>query len=398
MQNKIRFATETVNLCSQFVLCMFFFVLVQVWILEQPAAWYVHLTFLCLLLLAIAIRYLITDNLLIYIGLHLLLFLTPLFLPMNNLLVIETVIYLILITIQSLHYWKHNGYHYNTSVPWFPFLLMCVFYIYAIVEHNATLKIIIYIFGVAYLLLYLAKLYLIGLLGFSQSKATNSSVPLTRITKINSILVGFTLGVIAITILFSAIFNVDHIIYDIGKGLLFLITMIAKLVSAFIGWLVQFFPGPSEGREEAVGNWEPFQHLPMEENWITILLNVLMQVTQLTIMMILLFLVFRGIYRMLHQFLLQNLLSDDITETLTCNHDISDSDTTDAITEQKDSRKLSRIRKKYKRAILKHKNTISLHASMTTNEIHNQLSDTDQRNMVALKQSYENERYHNQIE
>ncbi len=395
MQNKIRFATESVNLCNQFVLCMFFFVVLQVLILEQPAPWYVQLTFLCLLLLAIAIRCLITNSLAIYLGLHLVLFLVPVFLPMNNLLTLETVFYLLLITMQSIHYWKHNGYLYNTSVPWFSFLIMFVFYIYGLVEKNHILINIIYIFGVAYLLLYLVKLYLAGLLDFSQAKAMNDTVPLSRITKINSLLIGFLLCITLITILISCIFNVDNLIFDIGKGILYIIVTIGQGISAVVSFIFSKLGGPSPTLRESSGNWEFLQNLPTERTWLTILLEVLLQITQLAIILAILFFIFRGIYRTLHQFLLQNLQSDDITEIITVVNDDKTSYITETLPAKHRQPKLSKIRRRYKKTILKYKDEIELHKAMTTNEIHNCLSEQTQTTLTALKDAYEAERYSN---
>lgn len=393
MNNKILFANETVTLTTHFLLCMFSFVTAQILILGEPAPWYEQLIFITYFGIAIAIRILITSTFFIFIGLHLLLFVTVYFLPINLLLTIECIILLLVLTLQSIDFWKRNGYRQNASIPWPSVMTMFGFYIYAIATHHQMLCNFIYIVGSVYLLLYLARLYLTGLYEFANAKANIKRLPLKQIVRTNSTLVGLIIAVIGIAIILSNIFNLDHTIFSIGEGLLIILRYLAAGVNALFTWLGNLLKGASPGTGNEDGIAELFSNMRPETSLFTTVLDIIFKFLQCVIFGFLLFWIFRGMYRIARRFLIQNLQSGDQIEGL------SQRKQDELVFLVEDAEKLpskmprSKIRRQYKKAVLRHKKDMVLKSSMTTNEIHCGLSDENQKRMQQLKKAYEEERY-----
>lgn len=393
MNNKILFANEAVTLATHFVLCMFSFVIAQILILGAPAPWYDQLIFIVYFGIAIAIRLLITSTFFIYIGLHLFLFGTVYFLPINMLLTIECIIFLLILTLQSIDFWKRNGYRQNASVPWPSVMVMFGFYIYAITTHQQMLCNFIYISGSVYLLLYLARLYLTGLYELSNSKTNIKRLPLTQIVKTNSTLVGLIIAIIAIAIFLANIFNLDNIIFSIGQGLLIILKYIAAGFSAVLTWFGNLLKGASLSGGDGGSLAKIFTDLRPETSLLTTILDILFKVMQCVIFGLLLFWIFRGMYRISRKFLLQNMQSGDHVEGLVENK-MDDLSFVLSDAGSMSHRMLrSKIRRQYKRAIMKHKKNMVLKASLTTNEIDCQLPPESRQRMQALKKAYEEERY-----
>lgn len=393
MNNKILFANEAATLATHFVICMFSFVVAQILILGEPAHWYEQLIFIAYFGIAIAIRLLITNTFFIYLGLHLLLFGTIYFLPVNLLLTIECVIFLCILTLQSIDFWKRNGYRQNASVPWPSLMAMFGFYIYAIATHNQMLCNFIYILGTVYLLLYLARLYLTGLYELANSKTNIKRLPLAQIVKTNSTLVGIVIVLTAITIFLVNILNLDNTIFNIGKGLLVILKYIVAGIMALLTWLGSLLKNASLSSGEGDSLAEVFANMRPEASLLTTIFDILFKIMQCAVFGLLLFWIFRGMYRISKKFLLQNLQSGDHVEGLAENKKddlafiIADADAMPAKMPR------SKIRRRYKKAVLKNKNHMVLKPSLTTNEIDRQLPPEESERMQKLKLAYEKERY-----
>lgn len=393
MNNKILFANEAVTLATHFVLCMFSFVVAQILILGKPAPWYAQLIFIAYFGIAIAIRLLITNIFFIYIGLHLILFGTVYFLSVNLLLTIEYIIFLFVLTLQSIDFWKRNGYRQDTTIPWPSVMAMFAFYIYAIATHHQMLCNFIYIIGSVYLLLYLARLYLTGLYELANSKFSIKRLPLKQIVKTNSTLVGLIITIIGIAILLANIFNLDDVILNIGQGLLIIFRYIIAGMNAIFTWLNSLLKGTNLDSGGGDGIFEIFSRMRPEPSLLSTILDVIFKLSHCILFGFLLFGIFRGMYRIVRNFLMQNLQLGDHVEGL------AKSKRDDLVFLVESADKMppkmprSKIRRQYKRAILRHKKHMVLTSSMTTNEIHNQLPATTQKRMQELKNAYEEERY-----
>lgn len=393
MNNKILFANEAVTLTTHFVLCMFSFVVAQILILGNPAPWYEQLIFIVYFGIAIAIRLLITSTFFIYMGLHLVLFGTIFFLPINLLLTIESFILLLILTLQSIDFWKRNGYRQNASVPWPSVMTMFGFYIYAIATHHQMLCNFIYIIGSVYLLLYLARLYLTGLYELANSKTNIKCLPLKQIVRTNSILVGLIITIIGIAIVLANIFNLDNVILNIGQGLLVILRYVIAGIIAVFTWLGNLLKGASPGSNDADGLFEIFSGIRPKTSLLTVILDIIFKFLQCVVFGFLLFWIFRGMYRIARKFLMKNLQSGDHVEGLVGNKRDDLVFLVESAEDMPPKMPRSKIRRQYKRAILRHKKDMVLKSSMTTNEIHNRLSAVEQERMQKLKSAYEEERY-----
>ena len=396
VNRKILYVNEGITLANHFVLCMFFFVVAQVLLLGDSEPWYYQLLFFVYLAFAVAIRLLITDTFFIFLGLHIFLFCSVYFIPMNLLLTIECTIYLFILTCQSISFWKQNGYRQNTSLPWPSLLAMFCFYIYAIFTHREHLCLIIYIMGTVYLLLYLAKLYTTGLYKMATSKISVSRLPLAQIVKTNSSIVGLIIGIIAITILLANIFNLDETIHTIVKCFLILLHYISAGIAAFFSWIYNLlFSGASESRQAQSSLAEVFANLKPSTSLLATIIEIIFYIFQCIVFGLLIFWIIRGMYRMIKLFLMRNLQTDDTVEGLSAT---KRDDLVFVITETEplpEKTPRSRVRRRYKKAVQKHAKDIALHAALTTNEIAERLPERERIKMEQLKASYEAARYYN---
>lgn len=396
MNRKILYVNEGITLANHFVLCMFFFVVAQVLLLGNPEPWYYQLLFFVYLAFAVAIRLLITDTFFIFLGLHIFLFCSVYFIPMNLLLTIECTIYLFILTCQSISFWKRNGYRQNTSLPWPSLLAMFCFYIYAIFTHQENLCLIIYIMGTVYLLLYLAKLYTTGLYEMATSKISVSRLPLAQIVKTNSSIVGLIIGIIAIAILLANIFNLDETIYTIIKCFLVLLHYISAGIAAFFSWIYNLLSAGGSGATQASASLsEVFANLRPSASLLATIIEIIFYIFQCIVFGLLIFWIFRGMYRMIRLFLMRNLQTDDTVEGLAAT---KRDDLVFVITETEplpEKAPRSRVRRRYKKAVQKHAKDIALHAALTTNEIAERLPERERIKMEQLKASYEAARYYN---
>lgn len=396
VNRKILYVNEGITLANQFVLCMFFFVVAQVLVLESPAPWYYQLLFFAYLAFAVAIRLLITDTFFIFLGLHIFLFFSVYFIPMNLLLTIECIIYLFILTCQSISFWRQNGYRQNTSLPWPSLLFMFCFYLYAIFTHRENLCLIIYIMGIVYLLLYLAKLYTTGLYEMATSKINVRRLPLAQIVKTNSSIVGLIIGIIAIAILLANVFNLDETIYTIGKCLLILLHYISAGIAAFFSWIYNLLSaGTPETRQAAASLAEVYANLKPSASLLATIIEIIFYIFQCIVFGLLIFWIFRGMYRMIRLFLMRNLQTDDAVEGLVSTKRDDLAFVISAAESLPKKAPRSRIRRRYKKAVQKHAKDIALHAALTTNEIAERLPERERIKMEQLKASYEAARYYN---
>ena len=394
MNNKILLATEAVTLAIQFILCMFLFLTAQILILGAPAPWYEQCVFVAYLGIAVLIRLLITNSFLIYIGLHLFLYSTILILPFSLFMTIESSIYLTFLMIQSIDFWRRNGYKQNTTVPWPSICVMLGFYIFAIITKNALLCNLIYILGSVYLLLYLARLYLTGLYNMANDKTATRQFPLDQVTRINSIMILLILSITAITITLANLINLDHIIISMGHGRL----MLAKYVIAFFIFLwsliSRFFHGGQD--TEQMPDSDLFHTAKTDPTLFAIIFDILFKIFECAMFGLMIYWIFRGLYRLSRKFMLRNLLDQDHVEGLAPVRPDAGSDSFDHLGRYRIRMPHSKIRRQYKRAILKHKNELALHESMTTTEIYAALPDRTQKQINTLHQKYNEERYHSE--
>ncbi len=395
MNSKILYVNEGITLANQFVLCMFFFIVAQTLLLGAPVPWYYQILFLIFLLFTVAIRLLITSTFIIYLGLHIVLLVSVYMIPMNNLLRLESTLYLIILTCQSVDFWKRNGYKQNSSLPWPSLLAMLCFYIYGIATHREQLCSIINVIGSVYLLLYLVKLYVTGLYELVNSKTNVSRLPLTQIVKTNSLIIGVILFVITIAVLLANIFNMDQALFTIGKCLLIVFHYIYAGIGAFLSWLYHLLfkgnPSPGQAPEPLR---EIFANLKPNASLLGTILEILFYIFQCLVLGIIVFWIFRGAYRLVKRFLTGNMQSGDIVEGLSCQKKDDLVFVTEQIRGLPFKLPLSKIRRKYKRAVLKHKKEIDLKPSLTTDEIAALLSEKEREQMQKLKASYEAVRYY----
>ncbi|MBR6223122.1 MAG: hypothetical protein IKQ71_06760 [Lachnospiraceae bacterium] len=390
MEEKITLANEIVSVTMHFIGCMTFFVIFQILMLGEASPLFMQAMFPLFFGITFAIRLLIKESYLIYVGLHIFLFTTLFLLPHNFLMFSEYVIYLTMLTVHGIAYWRGIKYKANTGFSLIPFTFMCFFYIYAYITHESLQMIILTIGGTIYLLLFLARLYLNGLYVLSHDKINADNMPLSQITLSNSTIIGVILFVAAISLLIADLINADSLLFTLTGGLAAVLSFIGSIIAIFFKWISCIFGG--EGM--FAGMADLFDKINEEANKNNIVARIIDIIFALIFIAIAIFItsrIFKIIYGFASSILKKNNLSTDTIEMITRKKK------TPLIIEklkpQKKKEPISKIRRQYKKEIEAFGKKLVLTKAMTCGDIEAQMTEAEASKLKDLKEAYEKERY-----
>ncbi len=390
MKEKITLSNEIVTMTMHFIGSMTFFVIIQLLMLGVAAPLYMQAMFLLFFGVTFAIRLLIKDSFAIYIGLHIFLFFTLFLLPHNYLLFVEYVVYLAMLTVHAVSYWRGIKYVANTGLTIIPFVFMCFFYIYAYLAKESFQMIVLTIGGTIYLLLFLAKLYLNGLYVLSHDKINSKNIPLTQITISNSAIIGVILLVAAITLTIADLINADSLIFTLAGAIATVVRFIGTIIFGFIKWLSSIFNG--DGMFSGLTDlFDKLNEEANKDNLIARIIDIIFIVIALAISAFIISRIFKILYSAANFFLKKNTLPTDKVEMITIKK--RPPFITEILKPEKKKAPKSRIRRRYKKEIEAFGKKLVLTKAMTCGDIEAQMTEAEAAKLKWLKEAYEKERY-----
>lgn len=179
---------------------------------------------------------------LLYIFLHGLFFLPIWMVPFPT--VCYKYLYLTLLILENIHgilIWKRSKEKPYEEAPWALFLVITVIYIITLAYHLTTLSQLIYVCGIALLLLHFIRLSLEGLSKTLSKSSHAASVPVKKIVLTHSFLIGFIAIAFLITAVFVYVFRLDRAAYYIGEYIVKLTQVIIYFFFYLIGLLRALF-------------------------------------------------------------------------------------------------------------------------------------------------------------
>ena len=390
MSQKIGFYNEIIYSVMQLLAGISFFFSAQIITTGCMSPLYVQILFVLCYVAVIVIRHYINGNLLIYMLAHLTLFSTLMVIDLADVMFIIFAVYLILMTVGSIIYWHKNGMMDNVNVSWISFVLLCVSYIYAFLNGYNLLKNYILIAGCIYMLLYMIRLYLKGLYDLSKNQLLHKQLPLAQITKSNSYIIGMLIVIMALSMLIAVAINLDGLLYIIGdflmtvlrvliKGIINLFTIVAKLLK-------------NHDIAETGSLWDGIGKEIGEEGLISKIFNFIMALLKILFSLYVIYRLGKGMSSGIAKLLSGNNLPFDKVECIKVKENGIKQTVKNIIQNNPDKPK-SKIRRKYKRAVLKLRDKIVLKESMTVGQIEAQMAEEDAAKMSSLKEAYERERY-----
>ncbi|MBE5924420.1 MAG: hypothetical protein E7271_08135 [Lachnospiraceae bacterium] len=388
MSNKIDLCGNIISQTMHFIISLTLFIVAQTVLIGVPAPFYMQMMFLLCYSAIIVIRYLVNANFLIYMIAHVTLYTTLFLIPVSSLMFIVFAVFFVAMTVQSVMFWKKNGNVDKSEVPWFSIVVFCISYIYAYVDGHNLLRIYLLVTGVLFLLMFMANFYVESLYQLSKNTMFHSHLPLQQIVKTNSVIIALIIAVTFMTILLANIIDLDHLIYNIGDGIVAVIRVFLRSLFAILSWFASLFEGD---RVVDLGSLvDSFSNIVKEESFISKLLNVLFAVIKIVATSFFVLWVLRGANKRVRQYLKDNVLPTDKVTSVKA----KEPESRDIIKHVFASVEPNNsIRKRYRREVLKNKGDLVLTNFLTTGEIEAGMDERTARKMRPLKEAYEAERY-----
>lgn len=393
MTSKISFYNEIVSTLMNFLAGITFFWTAQIVVLGGLSALYIQVLFLVCYISVIAIRHFINGNFLIYMIAHFTLYLTLLTIPVLNVMFIIFAAYLIIMTGWSVSYWRGNDFKKNGDIPWLPVTLLCISYIYAFVSHHNLLKNYIFVVGCIYLLLFIIRLYIKGLYDLSGSRLFHRQLPLIQIIRTNSYMIGALVIIMALSMILANIINLDDLLYIIGDFLVAMLRVLIKGLFMFLTWIADLFKNADIMDIGSI--LDALGEEVKEEGLVSKILNFIWALFKIGITLLFIYYVGRRMNIKIRQYLKDNNLPMDKVEHIRIRENGLKM-VTGTIARSRSNEPDSRIRRRYKRAVLKFGKRLVLTKSMTVGQIEAQMTEKEAEDMRGLKEAYEQERYHDE--
>lgn len=393
MTSKISFYNEIVSTLMNFLAGITFFWTAQIVVLGGLSALYIQVLFLVCYISVIAIRHFINGNFLIYMIAHFTLYLTLLTIPVLNVMFIIFAAYLIIMTGWSVSYWRGNDFKKNGDIPWLPVTLLCISYIYAFVSHHNLLKNYIFVVGCIYLLLFIIRLYIKGLYDLSGSRLFHRQLPLIQIIRTNSYMIGALVIIMALSMILANIINLDDLLYIIGDFLVAMLRVLIKGLFMFLTWIADLFKNADIMDIGSI--LDALGEEIREEGLVSKILNFIWALFKIGVTLLFIYYVGRGMNIKIRQYLKDNNLPMDKVEHIRIRENGLKM-VTGTIARARSNEPDSRIRRRYKRAVLKFGKRLVLTKSMTVGQIEAQMTEKEAEDMRGLKEAYEQERYHDE--
>ncbi len=389
MSQKIELYNEIMHYVMQFLAGISFFLTAQIITAGHMSPLYVQILFVLCYVAVIVIRHYINGNLLIYMLSHLTLFSTLLVIDLADVMFITFAVYLILITVGSIIYWNNKGIMDSVNVSWISFVLLCVSYIYAFLNGYNLLKNYILIAGCIYMLLYMIRLYLKGLYDLSKNQLLHKQLPLAQIAKSNSYIIGMLIVIMALSMLIAVAINLDGLLYIIGD---FLMTILRILIKGMIN-LFTIIAKLLKNHDIPAGSlWNGMGNEIGEEGLISKIINFIMALLKILFSLYVIYRLGKGMSSGIAKLLSGNNLPFDKVERIKVKENGFKQTVRSIIENNRDEPK-SKIRRKYKKAVLRLRDKIVLKESMTVGQIEASMTEEDAAKMSSLKEAYECERY-----
>lgn len=390
MSAKISVYNEIISSVMHFIAGITFFLTAQIMILGGLAAFYVQLLFVICYIAVILIRHFINGNFLIYMLAHGTLYVTLLVIPVSSVMFILFAVFLAILTAWSVSYWRHNGTGNTAAVPWLSVTILCISYIYAFVTHHDLLKNFILVVGSLYILLFMVKFYLKGLSDISGNRLYHKRLPLKQIIKTNSYMIGILIVIMALSMILANIINLDNLLYVIGDFLLAVIRFLIKGLFIVLTWIADLFKNADIMDIGSV--LDALGKEVEEEGLVSKILDFLWAVIKITLTLLFILYVTKNMNSKIRQYLKDNTLSTDKAEFMKMRENGLKMAVSNIVRNSTEEPK-SRIRRRYKKAILKFGKRLVLTKSMTVGQIEAQMTDKEAESMKSLKRAYEQERY-----
>lgn len=390
MSAKISVYNEIIASVMHFIAGITFFLTAQIMILGGLAAFYVQLLFVICYIAVILIRHFINGNFLIYMLAHGTLYVTLLVIPVSSVMFILFAVFLAILTAWSVSYWRHNGTGNTAAVPWLSVTILCISYIYAFVTHHNLLKNFILVVGCVYMLLFMVKFYLKGVYDISGNRLYHKQLPLKQIIKTNSYMIGILIVIMALSMILANIINLDNLLYVIGDFLLAVIRFLIKGLFIVLTWIADLFKNADIMDIGSV--LDALEKEVEEEGLVSKILDFLWAVIKITLTLLFILYVTKNMNSKIRQYLKDNTLSTDKAEFMKMRENGLKMAVSNIMRNSTEEPK-SKIRRRYKRAILKFGKRLVLTKSMTVGQIEAQMTDKEAESMEPLKKAYEQERY-----
>ena len=394
MVSKISYCSEIIMNIMSFMAAITFFFVVQMIVLGGLGPLFIQGLFVLSFAAVIVIRLLINGNFIIYMAAHLTLFLTLAAIPVRSIIFIVFAIYLIVLTIRSVSYWKNNGMKKEVEIPWLTVGLFVISYIYAYVTHHNLLTDYLLVVGSLYLLLYMVRLYLKGIADIAGNRLFYKQLPLSQIVKTNSFMVGGVVVITALAMFLAVLIDADDLIYVIGDGLIVIIRVLLKGFFVVLTWIADLFKNVDYTGIEQL--WEELGNVVTKEGLVSKIIRLILAALKILITVLFLLWVGKGMNNKIRNYLKDNILPTDRVEKIRIK-DKSLISAVSSITRRKSDEPANPIRRKYKREIKHFGSRLVLTKAMTVGQIEAQMTEKEAAGMKALKEAYEKERYRDEI-
>jgi hypothetical protein len=203
-------------------------------------------------------------------------------------------------------------------------------------------------------------------------------------------MIGILIAIMELSMILANIINLDNLLYDIGDFLLAVIRFLIKGLFIVLTWIADLFKNADIMDIGSV--LDALGKEVEEEGLVSKILDFLWAVIKITLTLLFILYVTKNMNSKIRQYLKDNTLSTDKTEFMKMRENGLKMAVSNIMRNSTEEPK-SKIRRRYKKAILKFGKRLVLTKSMTVGQIEAQMTDKEAESMKPLKRAYEQERY-----
>lgn len=197
----------------------------------------------------------------------------------------------------------------------------------------------------------------------------------------------------AISMILANIINLDDLLYIIGDFLVAVLRVLIKGLFVILTWIADLFKNADIMDIGSI--LDALGEEVKEEGLVSKILNFIWALFKIGITLLFIYYVGRGMNIKIRQYLKDNNLPMDKVEHIRIRENGLKM-VTGTIARSRSNEPDSRIRRRYKRAVLKFGKRLVLTKSMTVGQIEAQMTEKEAEDMRGLKEAYEQERYHDE--
>lgn len=333
-----------------------------------------------------------------FITLHFLLGFGLIFIPLPS--PIYRILYFFLLIVETCrdyYLWTRGGYKPYRSIPWILISFVSLSYLCSVIYHEATIMTLSYFVGLGIISLHFVRLTISGLNSQFTQPGNTTNIPVRKIIFTNTTIMAIFVLTFVLASLFIHLFDLEFLLYDIGKLLANILRLILESFLYVVAFLRALFAKNTEAVQEKEQRNQNMMDAFQTAANPSLLSRILSYAGEIAAFVILIYIIYRIVSNTMKTYMTKHILeTDEITvlehqnehvlkKTKTKNKTLREILKTDAV---------SQVRQAYRSKIRSYKK-IKPNTYDTSSDLNKRVTEVYSENINTLTEVYQKARYSN---